>query len=182
MNNSLPSHGETETTYRVVYAVHRVLESMGNSVEGEPLPVEQREKPTDFIGMVTVKSVNTGSDALRSLALPEDLVLPAATATTTLVVEVAYSFLPKAWGKGYATESVEAVFELCRRVRSFWTPFSKLYVRAIVDEDNPASMRVMDKTGMTKRGVYEWTGKAIFIGGEWRERNSLHIYGMYLLE
>jgi RimJ/RimL family protein N-acetyltransferase len=99
---------------------------------------------------VTLKSLDAGS-----LALPEHLTLPVAAATTTLTVELAFMFLPIAWGKGYATESVEAAFESCRRARSFWTPFSKLYVRAIVNEGNPASLRVMEKVGMTKSGVYD---------------------------
>lgn len=174
----LPSNEGEENTYRVAYAVHKVLGSISVSAEGEPQPEEQGKESAEFVGLVTLKSL----DATSSLALPEDLTLPVAAAATTLTVELGYSFLPTAWGKGYATESVEAVFEACKRARYFWTPFSKLYVRAIVNEDNPASLRVMDKIGITKRGVYEWTGKAIFIAGEWRERDSLHIFGMHLLE
>lgn len=177
MKAFLPTNEGEENTYRVTYAVHKVLESMSGSVEGEPQPAEQGKKSTEFIGLVSLISLDAGS-----LALPEDLTLPTAAATTTLTVELAYMFLPIGWGKGYATESVEAAFESCKRARSFWTPFTKLYVRAIVNEDNPASLRVMDKTGMTKKGVYEWTGKAVFLAGEWQERSSLHIFGIHLLE
>ena len=157
--------------------MHKVLEPMSGSAEGELQPSERGEKSTEFIGLVNLKSVDAGS-----LPLPEDLTLPAAAATTTLTVELAYSFLPVGWGKGYATEALDALFESCKRARSFWTPFTKLYVLAMVNAANPASQRVMHKTGMTKRGVYEWTGKAVFIAGEWRERDSLHIFGMHLLE
>ena len=157
--------------------MHKVLESVSASVEGEPQPTEPGEKSTEFIGLVNLTSLDAGS-----LALPEHLTLPVAAATTTLTVEVAYMFLPTGWGRGYATESVEAAFAACKRARSFWAPFSKLYVRAIVNEGNPASLRVVDKTGMTDRGVYEWTGKAVFLAGEWQERSRIHIYGMYLLE
>ena len=152
---------------------------MSSSVEGEePQPAKQEENSTEFIGLVNLKSLDAGS-----LPLPEDLTfVPAMAAASTLTVELAYMFLPKGWGKGYATEAVNPVLETCSRARSFWTPFSKLYVRAIVNDDNPASQRVMEKTGMKKKGVYEWTGKAIFLGGEWRERDSLHIFGKYLFE
>ncbi|MCJ1404276.1 hypothetical protein MMC11_007501 [Xylographa trunciseda] len=166
-----------ENTYRVAYAVHKVLESTSDLNEGEAQGAEPGGKSTEFIGLVTLSSLNAGN-----LPLPENLTLPAAAATTTLTVEVAYTFLPKAWGTGYATESLKAVFESCKRARSFWTPFSKVYIRAMVNEANPASQRVMDKTGMTKRGLYIWTGKAVFLAGEWRERDSLYIYGMHLLE
>lgn len=167
------SLGGDEKTYRVAYAVHQVLD-----VEGELQPQEQ--KPTEFIGLINLKSLDAGS-----LVLPENLTLPAAAAAagmTTLTVEVAYSFLPRGWGKGYATESLNAVFEACGKAQPFWAPFSRVYVRAIVNKGNPASQRVMEKTGMVEMGVYEWTGEAIFLAGEWRERDYLHVYGMYLLE
>lgn len=177
MKGNLPTNEGGENTYRVAYAVHKVLESTSGSVGGEPQPTEQGKESTEFIGLVTLKSLDAGS-----LPLPEDLTLPVAAAATTLTVEIGYLFLPIGWGKGYATESVQAVFESCKRARSFWTPFLKLYVRAIVNEGNLASLRVMDKTGMRKIGVYEWTGKAVFLAGEWRERDSLAIFGMHLLE
>ena len=177
MKGFLPASEGEENTYRVAYAVHKVHEPMSGSVEGEPQPAEQGTKSSEFIGLVTLKSLDAGS-----LALPEDLTLPDAAATTTLTVELAYLFLPIGWGRGYATESVKAALESCKRAQSFWTPFSKLCIRAIVNEGNPASLRVMNKTGMTKIGVYDWTGKAVFLAGEWRERDSLHIFGMHLLE
>ncbi|TKA41679.1 hypothetical protein B0A49_13780, partial [Cryomyces minteri] len=87
----LTNEGE-ENTYRVAYAVHKVLESMSGSVEGEPQPAEQGKKSTEFVGLVTLTSLDAGS-----LALPEDLTLPTAAATTTLTVELAYLFLPIGW-------------------------------------------------------------------------------------
>ncbi|KAI4157756.1 MAG: hypothetical protein LQ342_008020 [Letrouitia transgressa] len=169
--------GGEQKTYRVVYAVHHFLGPTSGSIGWEAQPAEQMGKATEFVGLITLVSLDD-----RSLALPEDLTLPTTAAATTLTVELAYNFLPIAWGRGYATESIKAVFESCRKTPSFWSPFSKLYVRAIVNEANPASQRVMDKTGITRRGVYNWTGEAVFIAGEWRQRDTLFIFGMYLVE
>ena len=35
---------------------------------------------------------------------------------------------------------------------------------------------------MVKKGVYEWAGKAVFVGGRWREQDSLIIFGKYLID
>ena len=171
-----------ESPYRVTYAVHRLLDSNPSSTEATTQSGEQVEQSTEFIGFLSLKSVSAKGDAQRRLALPGHLNLPATAATTTLTVEVAYAYLPKAWGKGYATESVKAAVKACQATRAFWAPYAKLYVRAIIIADNPASLRVMVKTGIPKKGIYEWTGEAFFHGGEWRDRASLHIYGMHLFE
>ena len=168
-----------DKTYRVVYAVHEVIEpaSTNGLVQGETRhTADQADPPTEFIGCVNLKSLEAGG-----LDLPDDLTLPAAAASTTLTVELSYSFLPTAWRKGYATESVKAVFEACKQTPSFWSPYEKVYVRAIVNHGNPASIRVMNKTGLRERGVYVWTGR-IFLAGEWRVRDDLHIFGTHLLE
>ncbi|KAL8901458.1 MAG: hypothetical protein Q9207_005195 [Kuettlingeria erythrocarpa] len=174
----LPSHDAGETRHRVAYTVHELLETTEDASAGQAQAADPREKPTRFIGLLTLVPVDAGS-----LPLPESLALPPPTSTTTLTLELAYHFLPIGWNKGYATESISAVFAACRNTTpSFWSPFTSLYVRAIVNEGNPASLRVMQKTGMIDRGVYEWTGKAVFLAGEWTERSSLHICGRYLLE
>ncbi|KAJ6482196.1 GNAT domain-containing protein [Mycena vitilis] len=171
--NYLPN--DDKNTYRVVYAVHEILEP----AVGDPQVLEQWEKPTKFVGMVNLWSLNA-----NSLALPEKLTLLAAEAATTLTVELGYSLLPNAWGKGYATEALSATFEACKKGRSFWEPYSKVYVRAIVNGRNPASLRALasPKTGMIEKGIYEWSGKPLYLGGEWVEQDNLHIFGMHLLE
>ncbi|DAA75680.1 TPA_exp: Uncharacterized protein A8136_1402 [Trichophyton benhamiae CBS 112371] len=158
ISNYLPADEEASGSYRAVYTVHRI-----------------DDEPSEFIGIVTICPLDS-----TSLPLPESLTIPATEAATTLTVEVAYSYLPAGWGKGYATESINAVFERCRRARSFWLPFTKLYVRAIVNHENWPSLRVMEKTGMVKRGVHEWRGKAVFVGGRWREQDTICIFGQHL--
>lgn len=178
IRNYLPNNEGEEKPYRVVYAVHRAHEPTREIVEGEEAQsTEQGEEETELLGLVNLRSLDS-----TALALPEQFTLPVTAGTMTLTVEIAYKFLPDAWGKGYATESVKAVFEACKRARSFWTPFSKVNVRAIVNGGNPASRRVMHKTGMAELGVYELNDRRIYLAGEWRDRHSLHIFAMHLIE
>ncbi|KAL8928731.1 MAG: hypothetical protein Q9208_001509 [Pyrenodesmia sp. 3 TL-2023] len=174
----LPSDDAGANVYRVVYTVHELLKpTASDSIKPKLPPAEQASTPTRLIGLITLISLDA-----NSLPLPAHLPLPPPASPTTLTLELGYQFLPVGWNKGYATESLAAIFEACHRSPAFWSPYPKLYVRAIVNEMNPASLRVMEKTGMADRGVYEWSGKAVFLAGEWTERSRLHICGRYLLE
>ncbi|CAO1606168.1 hypothetical protein XANCAGTX0491_009669 [Xanthoria calcicola] len=176
IKGALPTKEEdgAPTTYRVVYAVHMVVDPTADAARE---PARQRNETTKFVGVVNLVSSNA-----NSLQLPDHLTQPAtATTTPTLSTEISYLFLPLAWGKGYATESVNAVFEACQRARAFWAPFANVYVRAIVNRENPASLKVMGKTGMVERGVHEWSGEPIFLAGEWTVRSTLHIFGRLLV-
>ncbi len=58
-------------------------------------------------------------------------------------VEVGYAFLPQSRGKGYAYEAASAALVYAREVLGA----ARLY--AIVNPDNAASIRVLEKLGMT---------------------------------
>ncbi|KAF3039982.1 hypothetical protein E8E11_005559 [Didymella keratinophila] len=152
--------------YRIAYGVH------------EKLP----DDTFRFIGLITIISLPD-----YHLPLPPDLVIPNAQESTTLVTELAYSFLPCSWGRGYATESLSAVLDAVRSPASsaFWVPWESVWMRVIVNRRNPASLRVMRKfggDGVVEKGVYEWKGESIFIGGEWRTEDDLYIFGAWLKE
>ena len=62
--------------------------------------------------------------------------------------EMGYSIARQHWGQGFCTEAARAVldaaFESCPGLNR---------VRAMADDENAASQRVMEKLGMTKEGV-----------------------------
>lgn len=65
------------------------------------------------------------------------------TEMTDLTVELGWAFHPDHWGKGYATEAVLGAMEQLKD-----EGFSKVYAGAFAE--NPASIRVMQKTGMRR--------------------------------
>lgn len=152
--------------YKIAYGVH------------EKFP----DNTTRFIGLITIISLLP-----YHLSLPPDLVIPKAQESNTLVTELAYSFLPYSWGRGYATESLCAVLDAVRSPADslFWAPWEKVWMRVIVNWRNPASsnvMRKLEKKGVVEKGVFEWKGEKIFIGGEWRTEDDLFIFGVWLRE
>ena len=62
--------------------------------------------------------------------------------------EMGYSIARRHWGQGFCTEAALAVldvaFESCGELNR---------IRAMADEENKSSQRVMEKLGMTKEGV-----------------------------
>lgn len=163
-----------DNTYRISYAVHRIIEPKDDS-STQAQAATLSDQPTEFLGLVVLKSLGP-----RDLPLPEYLGLPTADETTTVVVELAYMFLPSSWGKGYAPEALPAVFDACSRAPAFWAPYKKLYIRVIVNEHNPRSQRVIQKAGVPQLGTYDWSGDPIWMAGEWITQNTIHIFGKYL--
>lgn len=132
------------------------------------------QSPPVFIGLVNLSAVSG-----PHLSLPRTLA-PPATSPSTLVVELAYAFLPASWGRGYAAEAVGAVLAAGRR-SAVWDPWRSVWMRVIVNQRNPRSERVMQKCGVQRRGVFVWRGERIFIGGEWRGEDELLIFGEWLV-
>jgi RimJ/RimL family protein N-acetyltransferase len=63
-----------------------------------------------------------------------------------------YVLARKYWGEGYITETVRAV------IRQLFTEPGIFRVWAIVDEENFASARVLEKAGMTREGIlHRWS-------------------------
>jgi RimJ/RimL family protein N-acetyltransferase len=63
--------------------------------------------------------------------------------------EAGWAFVPSAWGKGYATETVRAILDWTTRA------LPGREVRCIVDPENAASMRVAEKAGFRSLGTIE---------------------------
>ena len=149
-----------ETKYRIAYAVHEVLESPGD-----------KEHSSRFIGLITLRSLS----ADETTSFPR---LGHASTPTTLSLELAYMFLPTSWGHGYASESILAMFDACARAsKTFWAPYENVYVRAILNDENRPSQRVMEKCGMDEPEVVEFEGGRFFIAGKWRTEHRLFVYG-----
>jgi ribosomal-protein-alanine N-acetyltransferase len=68
----------------------------------------------------------------------------------TTDVEIAYHFLPSAWGKGYATETAKAILDFA---------FKSANLQEIVGvafPDNMNSWRVLEKIGMQYVGIVRY--------------------------
>ena len=64
------------------------------------------------------------------------------------VAETGYSLSRDHWGQGYTTEAAEALIE-----NAFMHCTELNRIKAMADPRNPASIRVMEKVGMTREGV-----------------------------
>lgn len=173
--NHDPEKPKKPEIYRIAYAVHELLPPTNNTANSSIAETA----PSRFIGQVAIRSLGQPND----LILPDAYVDPSTKDANVLNTELGYQLLPRAWGKGYATEMLGAVFDAFKRADpSYWAPQKKVYLRSIVNEGNPNSSRVMNKVGMHDFGVWEWTGPELFLAGEWITKSRICIYGKYLVE
>lgn len=81
--------------------------------------------------------------------------------------ELAYAFLPSAWGKGYATEAALAILDFGFNTRKLEE------ILAFVIPGNDASCRVLEKAGMKYAGMASYPGldgqvkKYVAVRGTW---------------
>ena len=71
------------------------------------------------------------------------------------LIELGYTLLPSAWGKGYATEAAMQV------IRTAFSQWGLEKIVAIAREENKASTRVMEKIGMTGRSHEKFYGQDV---------------------
>ncbi|MET1259895.1 GNAT family protein [Flagellimonas sp. DF-77] len=74
--------------------------------------------------------------------------------------EIYYKLMPSFWGKGFATEVSK------RLIKSGFEDFKLHRIEAGVDTENIASIRVLEKSGMTREGRRR---KILPIRGKWRD-------------
>ena len=74
--------------------------------------------------------------------------------------EIYYKLIPEHWGKGYATEVSKAL------IKSGFEDFDLHKVEAGVACENIGSIRVLEKSGMTREGLRR---KILPIRGEWKD-------------
>lgn len=76
------------------------------------------------------------------------------------MAEFYYKFFPEFWGKGFATETAKAL------INFGFTKYNLHRIEAGVATENMASIRVLEKAGMTCEGIRR---KILPIRGEWKD-------------
>jgi RimJ/RimL family protein N-acetyltransferase len=128
--------------------------------------VHELHSSADFIGLIVMRTVSSSS-----MEIPLDFLPPSSLSVP--VIEIGYQFLPAFWNRGFATESLNAMFEAFRH-----GPWEGVYVTAIVSEGNVASLRVAEKAGMECLGEWVQDGR-VYIAEKWREEIKLVGWGRF---
>lgn len=154
-----------------MYAIHELLPNEDHDAANDI--------PTRFIGILTLKS-------LLPTTLPEaNHLFPPTTRspTSVLTIELGYLFLPIAWSRGFATESVKALLDALKSApKEVWLPWEKVYLQAVVDKENSGSKRVMEKSEMKSLGEYRWEGEEVWMCGRMRGWMEVCFWGTWIVE
>lgn len=171
LQHVLPIQGEEQDQrkHRVAYVVHKLRTDDKTTHDGKT-----ESKPEELLGVVTFRPS-------QGIPLTDDFTVDDKPGTGVLKLVMGYMFLPSAWGKGYATETLGAALGACKRSTNFWFPWKKVYFEGFVSPDNPASMRVMEKSGTKHVGTFVWEGEPVFLAGAWREC-KVNVYSCWIVE
>jgi RimJ/RimL family protein N-acetyltransferase len=100
-----------------------------------------------------------------------------------------YAFFASTWGKGYATEANRGLLDAYAAAVAQYKSESEsesneeqgktYYVEAAVDEDNPASEKVLCKLGFERVGWKDEGEDKVWLNGAWRGP-GYWVYGMYV--
>jgi RimJ/RimL family protein N-acetyltransferase len=122
---------------------------------GGPRPPEQTRRNLDDslaqwsrlgFGVYVLRDAGTGAPVGRAGLYRREL-------DGVMETDLGYTFLPEAWGKGYATEIGAAV------LRAGFEGARLATIVAFTAADNAASRRVMEKLGMRYEKDFEYVGK-----------------------
>lgn len=134
-------------TTRIVYAVFMCSSaqpsdsSSASPPDASPQTLLRNGKTWEIAGIVSLTSLYP--------SLPSG---PSPPATPTPEdINVGYFFLPAAWGRGFATESLKELLGVYGEVRSKEESV-RVDLCATVEEGNAKSMRVVQKLGMEATG------------------------------
>ncbi|KAK5995664.1 hypothetical protein PT974_04081 [Cladobotryum mycophilum] len=144
MAGILPSSspGITKISYAVFHRTPKTSPSspeMGNQGSG-----------WEAVGIITLLPIQSPVPVADEAPNPERRIL-----------ELGYLFLPTAWGRGYATESLRELLRLCRHDDDGVAPGEVVEtdVRANVERENVKSVRVVEKLGFHEVGEFEVDNK-----------------------
>ena len=146
---------------------------------GLALLISPGSQPHRFTGLETIGMVSLK----QGYSVPVHATINKTTNPSQglLRLEVGYGFIKAGWGKGYATEACRALLDTARECKSFFEPFTKVWVEAAVSPTHEGSKRVLVKSGLDLIGVNEWESDPVWLAGDWQAPKVL-IYGGWLLQ
>jgi RimJ/RimL family protein N-acetyltransferase len=126
-------------------AIRSAIDPFADLVPDDPVALREYERRLlarpDFLG-----AVERSSGRLLGWFQVE------AAAEAPGEIELGYRLRPDAWGKGYATEGAQALLS-----HALTRPgVRRVYAHALLS--NPASLRVLEKIGMTYAGPWHYRG------------------------